>query len=461
MRVLREILRKWSFSFLILAMGSSSSCQTSGQVHHPKNVIILIGDGMGYNNTLAADYFFGPSSLNRFPVSLAAATFPAGSGYDPSLAWSDPEYVTQGFTESAAAATALATGEKTSLNRIGLSAGGDTLLNLTELAKQLGKSAGVISSVPFSHATPAGFTVHNSNRFNYKQIAYDLLLRSRCDVVMGCGNPEYDDNGTFLETNWSYAGYVGDSALWQDLKTGSGKQTVFLVNGAQRTVSDINHDNVPDPWTLVTSEADFKSLASGPTPGRVLGCPRVFSTLQQARKFTGGEGNDSPPYMTQPTPGLPTLAEMVRGGLNVLDNNSSGFFLMVEGGAIDWANHANQKGRMLEEMNSFRDAIDAVLQWVRTSSSWDETLVIVTADHECGYLWGGAPFLPVTDHGIGNLPGLKYNSGDHTNSLVAVHAWGQGADLLDTYANETDPVRGPYMQNNEISKAVFKLWSIF
>ena len=66
-------------------------------------------------------------------------------------------------------------------------------MNLTELAKSLGKSAGVITSVPFSHATPASFTVHNRSRSNYIQIAYDILFRSRCDVVMGCGNPEYDD----------------------------------------------------------------------------------------------------------------------------------------------------------------------------------------------------------------------------------------------------------------------------
>ena len=149
---------------------------------------------------------------------------------------------------------------------------------------------------------------------------------------------------------------------------------------------------------------------------------------------------------------------MVRAGINVLDNNRSGFFLMIEGGAIDWATHENQKGRMLEEMTEFREAVDAVINWVNANSNWDETLLIVTADHECGNLWGGDPFTPVTDNGIGNLPGLQYNSHDHTNSLVPVFAMGAGASLLVKQADETDPVRGPYLQNTEIPALIFRLW---
>jgi alkaline phosphatase len=103
--------------------------------------------------------------------------------------------------------------------------------------------------------------------------------------------------------------------------------------------------------------------------------------------------------------------------------------------------------------------VEAVSRWVEANSSWEETLLIVTADHECGNLWGGATFVPVGDNGTGNLPTLQYNSHDHTNSLVAVYARGAGASLLIQEADETDPVRGNYLQNNEIPMVIFRLWN--
>jgi len=419
----------------------------------------MIGDGMGHNCIRAADYYYGSSPFSAFPYSSTMATFHAGSGYDPALAWSDPEYITRGHTESAAAATALATGFKTSLNTVGLSPAGDTLMNLTELAKMIGKSAGVITTVPFSHATPAAFMVHNRSRSNNRQIAYDAMFRSRCDVLMGCGNPEFDEDGIPLGEDWGFAGYVGDSATWRALKEGSGTVTELTADGGRRSVQDVTGDGIPDPWTVITSATDFRNLANGPTPARVLGCPEVHTTLQQGRKQGGGESKDSPPFLAPFNPGVPTLSEMVLCGLNVLDNNPSGFFMMAEGGAIDWANHENQKGRMLEEMKEFRDAVEAVCKWVETNSSWEETLLIVTADHECGNLWGGAIFVPVGDNGTGNLPTLQYNSHDHTNSLVAVYARGAGASFLMQEADETDQVRGHYLQNNEIPMVIFRLWN--
>ena len=149
---------------------------------------------------------------------------------------------------------------------------------------------------------------------------------------------------------------------------------------------------------------------------------------------------------------------MVRGGLNVLDNNPKGFFVMIEGGAIDWANHDNQKGRMLEEMRSFSDAVDTVINWVNKYSSWDETLLIITADHECGDLWGGNTFTPVKDYGKNVMPALKYNSKDHTNALVGVWAKGKGSEIMKLMAGETDPVRGVFIQNTAIPQLIFMMW---
>ena len=444
---------------LVLLPASLSYSQWIEKPPCPKNVILMIGDGMGFNCLRAADCFYGPSSFNGFPVSLAVATYPNGSGYDPSRAWIDTAYLNSGFTESGAAATALATAVRTDLQYIGISPGLDTLMNLTELAKSMGKSAGVITSVPFTHATPAGFVAHNISRSNYPGIAAYMLFRSRCDLIIGCGNPEYDDNGNRKGNRWSYCGYVGDSALWQGLMHESGKQIAFTVDGNTLTVQDINGDGRPDPWTVITRAEDFRKFMSGPTPRRLLGCPEVFSTLQQGRTPADGETHESPPFTTPFIQRMPTLAEMVNCGLNLLDDNPAGFFVMIEGGAIDWANHENQKGRMLEEMKSFRDAVDSVIAWVDHRSSWDETLLIITADHESGNLWGGAIYSPVISNGTGRMPALHYHSGDHTNALVPLFAKGAGASLLLEDADQTDPVRGKYILNTEIPGLIFRIWT--
>lgn len=197
---------------------------------------------------------------------------------------------------------------------------------------------------------------------------------------------------------------------------------------------------------------------SGKTAKRILGIPEVYSTLQQGRSPGKNETKDSPPFSTPLNKNLPSLAEMVRGGLNVLDNNPKGFFVMIEGGAIDWANHDNQKGRMLEEMKSFSDAVDTVINWVNANSSWDETLLIVTADHESGDLWGGTTFMPVKDNGRNFMPTLKYNSTNHTNALVGLWAKGAGAEMYSLMAGETDPVRGLFIQNTAIPQLIFMMW---
>jgi alkaline phosphatase len=468
-------------TFLILAISclffsGSIFAQTQEKLPHPKNVILMIGDGMGFNHILATDYYFGSNKqvYENFPVRVAMAHYPAkggeyeegnpGSnyyttGYNTVAAWSDTAYLKRNFTESAAAATAMATGFKTYNNSIGLSVNYDTLENLTELAKSLGKSAGVVTSVEFSHATPAGFVAHNKVRINYRQIAYQMLLKSRCDVIMGCGDPSFDDNGHPLTKKWKDSRYVGDSAFWVQLIEGSGKTTQFTIGGKNFSVNDVNGDGSPDPWTVVRNTEDFRNLMNGPTPERVLGCPKIYSTLQQSRVCSKEEQKDSPPYTTHFVSGLPTLAEMSGGALNVLSKNDKGFFVMIEGGAIDWACHSNQKGRLIEEMNSFNEAVEKVVEWVNTNSNWDETLLIITGDHETGLLWGGVPFKAIVDKGSRNLPEMKFYSTNHSNSLIALFAKGAGSEWFQRMADEYDRFRGPFIQNSEIPQLVHFLWA--
>jgi alkaline phosphatase len=198
-------------------------------------------------------------------------------------------------------------------------------------------------------------------------------------------------------------------------------------------------------------------------PARVLGLAQVYSTLQQER---GGDGNAAP-YGIPPNKNVPTLEEMTKGALNVLSRDPDGFVVMIEGGAVDWASHDNQSGRAIEEQIDFNRAVEAVVAWIETESSWQETILIVSADHETGYLTGpgsgqtpsGPQWKPLVNRGAGNIPELIWNSGGHTSSLVPFYAKGQGTELFDSHVLGDDPIRGKYIDNTAIAKVVFQLLS--
>jgi alkaline phosphatase len=161
-------------------------------------------------------------------------------------------------------------------------------------------------------------------------------------------------------------------------------------------------------------------------------------------------------------PDVPDLATMSIGALHVLNQNPAGFFVMIEGGAVDWMAHANNMPRLIEEQMDFNAAVSAVIDWVETHSSWEETLLIVTSDHETGGIWGEGTFMPasgniladptdyttfdasrfvpgrdefiafraIEDAGAGNIPPHQFASGNHTNDLVPLWALGVGSRLF-------------------------------
>ena len=114
---------------------------------------------------------------HRFPVKLAMSTYPGGPdlGYDPAQAWTDFGYVNRGCTDSAAAATAMATGVKTYNGAIGVNSEKAPVQNVLERGEELGRASGVVTSVPLSHATPAGFSAHNPGRGDYAGIAREMF----------------------------------------------------------------------------------------------------------------------------------------------------------------------------------------------------------------------------------------------------------------------------------------------
>ncbi len=424
--------------------GAELSAARAGVKPLAKNVIVMISDGWGYNSLTATSYYeYGKDArqvYNRFPFQWAMSTYSYYCSYDPARAWSDFTYVKSCYTDSAAAATALAAGVKTYDAAIGVDINGFPVKNALELAEQKGKATGVVTTVEWSHATPAGHVAHNIHRDNYAAIAQEIVNQSAADVVMGGGHPWYDANGSLKSTPTNY-NYVGGPATWNALVAGTAG-------------GDADGDGVADPWNLVQTRAEFQSLMTGPTPKRVLGTAQVYQTMQQGRS---GDAFAAP-YVVPQLPTVPTLTEMTVAALNVLDNDPDGLYLMVEGGAVDWAAHANQSGRMIEEAIDFERAVEAVVDWVQKNSNWGETLLIVTGDHETGYLWGpgsNPEWLPVVNNGAGNLPGMQWNSPNHTNSLMILSAKGDAARLFQPYADLVDPVRGAYIDNTDVAKVVF------
>jgi alkaline phosphatase len=503
-----------------------------GVIDTPKNIILLISDGCGYYHVDSASlYQYGETDTQvyeDFPVQLAMSTYSAGGGYDPNLAWEYFDYVKSGAADSAAAATSMSTGVKTYLGAIGVDIDSNSTLNIIERAEELGKATGVVTSVQFSHATPAAFVAHNNSRGNYEDIAKEMIYDSSVDVIMGCGHPFYDANGNCKETP-KYR-YVGGMTTWNELVAGTAG-------------GDADGDKIADPWKLVQSRDEFQALIrpvraiadfnwdwkvdmqdysefarywqqdepwvdiapllqSGdgivdskdlavfaaywltstkmplplsqagnpnpsngailnPTPKRVLGVAQVYQTLQENRS---GD-DDATPYVVALNETIPTLEEMARAALNILDENPNGLLLIVEGGAIDWASHSNRSGRVIEEEIDFNRTVEAVVKWVSRNSNWGETLVIVTGDHETGYLAGpdsgvglhSSFWKALINNGIGNLPGMEWHSRSHTNSLIPLYAKGCGAQLFKWSVNGHDPVRGYYIDNTDIAKVIFEL----
>ena len=453
MSPLNIFVRLFTCVIIIALLLGGTQTTTSMASPMPKNIIVMIGDGMGYNQSLAASYYgsgeAGLQVYNGFPVRFAESTYSAdGWGYDPDLAWNDTDsfqYQMQHSTDSAAAATAIATGVKTYDSAIGVDIEGDPIGNVLEAAEAIGKSTGVVSTVEFSHATPAAFVAHNVSRDNYEAIANEMIFESDTDVIMGTGNPWYDNSGLPLSIPNDYI-FVGGQATWD-----------ALVAGTVQT--DVDQDGELETAVLIQELSQFEALMSGETDyERVIGVPQVYTTLQEGR-YGDAYAN---PYVVPFNANVPTLAEMSLAAINVLDNNPKGFVLMIEGGAIDLAAHLNLPGRFIEEQIDFDQAVQSVFDWVEANSSWAETLLIVTGDHETGYLWGSdsgpesdPKWQPLKSLGFNMLPDMQFYSTNHTNSLVAMYAKGDGASLFTSMVFGVDPVRGSYVDNTSIARVIF------
>lgn len=309
-----------------------------------RNVILMIGDGMGAAHIGYLQLFAQRSPNSTFPDGTTAFDRLAADG---EVSLSMTSSVDHLVVDSACSATQLATGQPALSETIGLDADGNPAQTILEYAESLGKATGLVTDTRITHATPAGFAAHVAHRSMESEIAVQMLS-SGADVLLSAGLRSFVPQGASSDDGIEDIPYRYSSKRHDDLN---------LLQQAR----DKGYATVFDRDSMLHSDAD-----------RILGLFADAAMMDGIRD--GSTRND--PDRTEPT-----LAEMTRKALDVLNEDEDGFFLMIEGGQIDWAGHNNDAGRMLHELLRFEEAIAVVLDWIEDR---DDTLLVVTADHETG-----------------------------------------------------------------------------
>jgi len=447
-------MKHFKLLVLILILGIFVGCSTN----KPKNIIIMISDGAGYNHILATDYYqYGESGkqiYQSFPVQHFMSTYSTNAeGYDPQLAWNDTLYIDSKWTDSAASATALSTGYKTKNGYLGLDPDKKKLQHFSEFIKSKGKKLGTVTTVVACHGTPTGFTIHSAFRKDYPGLFQSMILDSDLSVMMGAG---LNDEDTMPDHKKYF--YVGQKEFWQQVEQEARDFDLDNDGVKDKSVSDIDGDGLPDAWKVTRERQDFLNISKDNAPKRLLG---IFQNRANAQYDRDGD-KDAEPFEVPLREEIPTLSEMTNAAFNVLDNDQ-GFWLMIEAGAVDKASHAKWKGRTIEEQIEFNQAVESVVRWIEENSSWDETLLIVTADHETGHISGHSnmlkgPVVDVKNMGKGNMPEFFFLTSEHTNSLVPFYAKGVGASNFTSKASKDDPIHGKYMDSTDLAKTLFELY---
>lgn len=282
-------------TFLLLAILSTSmiSCFSTKKSKHKdssdiRNIVFMIGDGMGLSAVYAAmSVTDHPLNIERCSITGLQKTF------------SSDKYI----TDSAAAGTALATGNKTKNGVIGMDSKGNRVKSILEIAEEHGLSTGLVSTSSITHATPASFIAHASSRGSYEDIAMDFL-KTDIDVFIGGGYDHFANRTDKLNLidSLKFRGYEVDTSMNMILKSASGKLAGLTAA-------------VHNPYRLK------------------------------------GRGD--------------MLPDAAVKALEILNKNPKGFFLMIEGSQIDWAGHANHADTLIDETLDFDKTIGRVLDFAK------------------------------------------------------------------------------------------------
>ena len=289
-----------------LAVLKTTTNKVSTPTKKVKNIILLIGDGMGLSQVSASQFYNKKTSnFERFPVI----------GLTKTSSTSDL------ITDSAAAATAFASGIKTYNGALGVNTDTLAVKTIVEEISKIGISTGIISTSSIVHATPAAFYTHTKKRSMYEDIAAQLVS-SDIDFFAGGGINYFNDR----------------------------KDKRNLILELEKKGFSINTESLPKNTKPVLNKKQGYLLAPNGMP-----------------KMLDGRGE----FLTNAT----------KLAIESLSSNEEGFFLMIEGAQIDWGGHDNDADYLISELIDFDNTIGVALDFAKLNG---ETLVIVTADHETG-----------------------------------------------------------------------------
>lgn len=290
-----------------------------------KYVFYFIGDGMGVNQVNGTETYLAAMEGRIGTSPLCFAQFPH-VGLVTTFSG------TNGVTDSAAGGTALATGHKTKNGAIGMETDLATKAkSIAEKAKTEGKAVGIATSVSVDHATPASFYAHVKDRGMYYQIGKDLIAAD-FDFYAGSDflQPKGENGEKDLYTQCQEAGYA-----------------------------------------IARGHADYRKKAR-----------KAEKMLLLQPEAASKQDNTAIPYAIDRGSNDLTLQDITRAAIHFLSQKENGFFLMVEGGKIDWACHSNDAATLFREVIDMDEAVQVAYEFYEQHP--DETLIIITADHETG-----------------------------------------------------------------------------
>ena len=338
-------MRKWGKYLILLLAIVLSACGKP----EAKYVFFFIGDGMGPVQVNAAERYLA-SMEDRAGIIPLAMNLAPSTGFITT--YSQSKYI----TDSGAAVTALATGNKTSNQTLSMDAEHRyPYKTIAETAKERGLKIGIITTVDIDHATPAGYYAHQPKRSNYYEIGIQLA-----------------------NSNFDFFGGGG----FRNITDPKGIDSINVIDLAKK-----------NGFLFVNNKTAFKYLEPG--AGRVLFVHPAVSD------------DYAMPYSIDLDEGSITLPQITQKAIDML-NNPDGFFIMVEGGKIDWACHGNDAATTIHDVLAFDEAVKVALEFY--SAHKKNTLIVITTDHECGGMTMG------TSYGDSNmdLSKLQWQSGSFT-----------------------------------------------
>ena len=362
----------------IFAMAVLASCTFEYQ-KQPKNVIYLIGDGMGFG------------AVTSLLLSMEEET---GFEKAPVIGLSETCSANNYVTDSPAGGTALATGTRTCNGFLGVGPDSVQLESLLKKAQKMGKKTGIVVNTTLTEATPGAFYAGVTSRKESYKIA-EQFTESGVDVAIGAGLSAFINRPDSIDMtevliNKGYDVYLD----WKSVLGTESQKFIGILD-----MGDVHRRNKKSTTTASAAEGQEVCLAA-----------RLAAT----------EENADTTRFSEPTE---YLQKACTKALDVLEKEAkNGFFLMIESAIIDGYGHNNDSEGMIEEMQEFDNTLQTLIAYVNEHPN---TLLVVTADHETG-----GTGVAYKSHEVNHPEGLHLNfsTKGHTGTVVPVFAYGAGAE---------------------------------